>query len=287
MSLRPTNTKLTMKHPHQQPALERECSEVLQQWEDWSETPMLVLSFAWLGLFIVELVWGLTPILEAIGTTIWIAFIIDFSIKFILAPRKLSYIKHHWLIALSLLMPALRIFRIVRVIQPLQSIHGVRGFQLLRITIGTNRGMRLFGASVQRRGFGYVMGLTVIVTLIGSAGMYAFEREVPNGVITDYGIALWWTAMVMTTIGSDYFPKTAEGRILCFFLALYAVVVSGYLTATLATFFIDRDAESDDAELASAKSIQALQTEINGLRTDIQALVSRDLDSAKRTLRDR
>jgi voltage-gated potassium channel len=286
VSLSLTNTKLTMKHPHQQPALERECSEVLQQWENWSETPMLVLSFAWLGLFIVELVWGLTPILEAIGTTIWIVFILDFSIKFILAPRKLIYFKHHWLIALSLLIPALRIFRMMRVIQPLNSIHGIRGFQLLRITIGTNRGMRLFGASVQRRGFGYVVGLTVIVTLIGSAGMYAFEREVPNGIITDYGIALWWTAMVMTTIGSDYFPKTAEGRILCFFLALYAVVVFGYLTATLATFFIDRDAQSDDAELASAKSIQALQSEITGLRTDIQALVSRDIDSAKRTLRE-
>ncbi len=275
-----------MKHPHQQSVLERECSEVLQQWEDWSEMPMLVLSFAWLGLFIIELVWGLTPILEAIGTTIWIAFILDFSIKFTLAPRKLIYIKHHWLIALSLLIPALRIFRIMRVIQPWGSVHAVRGFQLLRITIGTNRGMRLFGASFQRRGFGYVAGLTVIVTLIGSAGMYAFEREVPNGIITDYGIALWWTAMVMTTIGSDYFPKTAEGRILCFFLALYAVVVFGYLTATLATFFIDRDAESDDAELASAKSIKALQAEITGLRTDILALVSRDLDAAKQTLRD-
>jgi voltage-gated potassium channel len=127
-----------MKHPHQQPALERECSEVLQQWEDWSEMPMLVLSFACLGLFIVELVWRLTPILEAIGTTIWIAFILDFCIKFTLAPRKLSYFKYHWLIALSLLIPALRIFRIMRVIQPLQSIHGIRGFQLLRITIGTN-----------------------------------------------------------------------------------------------------------------------------------------------------
>ena len=64
------------------------------------------------------------------------------------------------------------------------------------------------------------------------------------------------------------------------------MVVSGYLTATLATFFIDGDAESDDAELASAKSIQALQSEIIGLRTDIQALISRDLDSAKKTLRD-
>jgi voltage-gated potassium channel len=85
--------------------------------------------------------------------------------------------------------------------------------------------------------------------------------------------------MMMTTIGSDYYPKTAEGRILCFFLALYAVVVFGYLTATLATFFIDRDAKSDEAELASAKSIQALQEEVSGLRTDIQALVRRDLDS--------
>jgi voltage-gated potassium channel len=267
------------KLPNQQPALERECSEVLQQWEDWSEMPMLVLSFAWLGLFIVELVWGLTPILTAIGTTIWIVFILDFIIDLTLAPRKLFYIKHHWLIALSLMIPAFRVFRILRVIQPLRSIYGIRGLQLLRIAIGTNRGMRLFAASVQRRGFGYVVGLTVIITLVGAAGIYAFERGVPNGAISDYGIALWWTAMMMTTIGSDYYPKTAEGRILCFFLALYAVAVFGYLTATLATFFIDRDAESDDTELASAKSIKALQEEVSGLRTDIQALVRRDLDS--------
>ncbi|WP_435027744.1 hypothetical protein [Nostoc sp. CALU 1950] len=47
------------------PALDYERSEVLQQLEDWLETPMLVLGFAWLGLFIVELVWGLNPLLEA------------------------------------------------------------------------------------------------------------------------------------------------------------------------------------------------------------------------------
>lgn len=32
------------------PALDHERSEVLQQLEDWLETPMLVLGFAWLGL---------------------------------------------------------------------------------------------------------------------------------------------------------------------------------------------------------------------------------------------
>ncbi len=62
-----------------------------------------------------------------------------------------------------------------------------------------------------------MVGLTVIVTLIGAAGIYAFERQLSDGTgITDYGTALWWTAMVMTTMGSDYFPKTAEGRVLCF-----------------------------------------------------------------------
>lgn len=47
------------------PALDQERSEVLQQLEDWLETPMLMLGFAWLGLFIVELVWGLNSLLEA------------------------------------------------------------------------------------------------------------------------------------------------------------------------------------------------------------------------------
>ena len=82
----------------------------------------------------------------------------------------------------------------------------------------------------------------------------------------------------MTIIRSDYFLKTVEGRLLCFFLALYAFAIGGYMTATLATFFVGQDAENDDAELASAKSIQALQVEISALRTEIQTLTQRGLD---------
>jgi len=253
--------------------LDQERSEVLQQWDDWLEMPMLVLSFTWLGLLIVELIWGLNPWLDAIGITIWIAFIGDFGIKFLLAPSKRSYLKHNWLIAFSLIIPGLRTFRIARVIQSMQSIHAVRGLQLLGVMTRTNRGMRLLAASVQRRGLGYVAAFTAIVIFAGSAGMYAFEHELPNGKgIPDYGTALWWTAMVMTTIGSDYFPKTAEGRVLCFLLALYAVAICGYATATLATFFVTQDAEDAESAIAGATSIQALQVEIIALRTEIQAL---------------
>ena len=79
--------------------------------------------------------------------------------------------------------------------------------------------------------------------------MYAFESGAPGGM-KSYEDALWWTAMVITTMGSQYWPQTVEGRLLCVFLALYALAVIGYVTATLATFFVGRDAENDDAELA-------------------------------------
>jgi voltage-gated potassium channel len=254
-------------------ATDRQRKEVLQQWEDWLELPMLVLGFIWLGLFIIELVWGLNPLLEWIGITIWIAFIIDFSIQFAIAPNKSTYLKQNWLTAFSLMIPALKTLRIVPVMGAfLKTVHAVRGLQLLRVMTRINKGMKVLGASVGRRGFGYVLGLSAIVTLIGASGIYAFEREL-HGEIADYGTALWWTAMIMTTIGSDFFPKTPEGRILGFLLSLYAFAVSGYVTATLATYFIGQDAIDDESELASAKSIQALQLEIAELRTEIKALI--------------
>ncbi|MBD2258042.1 potassium channel family protein [Pseudanabaena sp. FACHB-2040] len=257
-----------------QRALEQEQQGVLQQLEDWLEIPMLLLGFVWLALFIVEIIWGLSSFLEAASTTIWIIFILDFAIKIMIAPRKWAYLKKSWLTVFSLLLPALRVFRVVHVAQALRGVRAVRGLKLLRVMTRTNRGMRALAASVNRRGFGYIVGLTLIVVLIGAAGMYTFENEVPNG-LESYGSALWWTAMTITTMGSDYFPETPEGRVLCFLLALYAFAVFGYVTATIATFFVGRDAEDEQAEIAGAKSIELLYSEIKALRAEVQALSSK------------
>ena len=252
--------------------LQKERLEVLEQLEDWLETPMLFLGFGWLLLLVVELIWGLNPLLQVISNTIWIVFILDFVLRFTLADRKLVYIKHNWLTALSLVLPALRVFRISRVIRILKA---SRGLRLVRVISSLNRGMRSLRASMGRRGFGYVIVLTLVVTLVGAAGIYAFESNLPNsGGLNNYGEALWWTAMLMTTMGGEYVPQTPEGRVLHLILALYAFTVFGYVTATLATFFIGRDAENEEAELASAKSIAALHQEIVALRADIQALSS-------------
>ncbi|MBW4640003.1 MAG: ion transporter [Gloeocapsa sp. UFS-A4-WI-NPMV-4B04] len=254
-------------------ALNQQRREILEQLEDWLEMPMLVLGLTWLVLFLIELIWGLSPLLEAIGWVIWVIFILNFTVEFILAPRKIAYLKNNWLTVISLLLPALRVFRFARVLRVLRTARATRGLQLFRVIVRTNRGMRSLSASLGRRGFGYIVALTLVITLVGAAGMYAFESNIPNATgLNDYGSALWWTAMLMTTLGSEYWPQTPEGRVLCFLLSLYAFAVFGYLTAAIATFFIGRDAEDDAAAIAGAKSIQALHDEITALRADIQAL---------------
>ena len=256
--------------------LERERFELLRRLEDRLEMPMVVLGLAWLILLVVELVGGLTPMLETIGTVIWIVFIVDFLLKFTLAPRKLAYVRQNWLTVVALIVPALRVLRIARAVAVLRAARAARGLRLVKVVASVNRGMRALGATMSRRGFRYVAGTTLLVTFAGAAGMYTFENQNPDARgLNDYGSALWWTAMLMTTMGSEYWPQTAEGRILCLLLSLYAFAMFGYLTATLASYFIGRDAESDEAEVAGAKSIESLRREIIALRGEIQELSRR------------
>jgi voltage-gated potassium channel len=262
-------------------ALKSERYELLRRLEDSLETPMLALAFVWLALLVVELIWGESLLFEIIGTIIWVIFILDFAVEFVLAPHKVPYLKHNWLPAMSLLIPALRLFRVFRVFRLLRLARVGRSLRLLRVVSSLNRGLRALGACLSRRGFGYVIALTVLVTFTGAAGMYAFENVAPGGM-KSYGEALWWTAMVLTTMGSQYWPQTVEGRVLCVFLALYAFAVFGYVTATLATFFIGRDAENDEAELAGAKQLAALREEVIALREEIRRTTAADIVVAKR-----
>lgn len=251
-------------------ALTAERSGVLRKLEDWLEGPMIVLGLIWLALVVVELIWGLPRFLEVTSTAIWIVFIVDFAVRLALAPRKLLFLRRNWLTALSLTLPALRLLRIVRAARVLQLARGARGLRLVRVVSSVNRGMGALGASMSRRGLGYVASLAFVVLLAGSAGMYAFERQPEGDGIRSYGDALWWTAMLMTTIASEYWPRTAEGRLLCLLLSGFSMAILGYLTASLATFFVGRDAASAEGEIAGEPALRALRDEIAALRAELR-----------------
>lgn len=215
--------------------LPRQRYELLRQIERWSEWPLVVLGFVWLLLLVLELAHRLDPWMYRAGQVIWAIFIVDFIIRFVLAPVKSVFLRSNWLTLIALAVPAVRALRVFRVVR------AARGIRLVRIIGSINRGMNALGNSMQRRGLPYVIALTLVVLFAGAAGMYAFERN-SEGFGT-YVESLWWTAMLLTTMGSGFWPVTAEGRLLTLLLSLYALGILGYVAASLATFFIGREAE--------------------------------------------
>ena len=264
-----------MKAARQDLEISKERFTLLRQVESWLEPWMVGLGLVWLLLLIVELTRGLSPFLQHLSSVIWIVFIVDFSIKLLIAPRKLRFLRRNLLTFISLALPALRILRLARALRLMRLARATRSLRLVKVVGSLNRGMRALSKTMQRRRFGYVLALTVIVTFAGAAGMYAFERNPGGKGLNDYGTALWWTAMIMTTMASEYWPGTPEGRILCLLLSLYAFTMFGYVTATLATFFVGRDIQDQNASTAERDSsvellLHDLKGEVASLREELR-----------------
>lgn len=246
----------------------RERVRLLVQLDAWLETPLLVLAFVWLALFVYEVLYGLSPTLTYVGYVIWAVFALEFCVELLLAPRKRRYLARNWLKLLALIAPALRVLRLARVMRLAAA---GRGMRLIRILSSLNRGLRAVRATMRRHGFGYLVMSTLLVTVAGAAGMFAFESDTHPEGFGSFTHALWWTAMLMTSLGSEFWPRSPEGRLLALLLSLYAVAVFGYITATLAAFFIGRDAASARGEVASDRSLRELREEVASLRGQLAA----------------
>ena len=247
---------------------------LLEQMDDWLQVPMLILSLLWLMIVLAELMGAGHRLLAVFGTVIWVIFIVEFLVRLALAPTKIVFLRRNWLTILALAVPAFRLFRSLAI---LRAARGLRGLRRVRIIGTANRSMNALKSTLRRRGFGYVAGLTLLVIALGAAGMLSFEpaAEVDGG-FTGYGHALWWTAMLVASIGTDFWPITVEGRILSSLLALYGLAVFGYVAATFASFFIGNDARSASGEIAGGAEIASLKREILLLR---EALTHRNLIS--------
>lgn len=274
-----------------QQQVKRERWRLLRQIHDIFDKPLIVLSFIWVLLVIYDFLHGLNRSLTILSYVIWAVFILNFLIEIIVAPEKIRYLRHHWLTAISLLLPALRIFSIFRIFRLLRAAQAVRSISLLRLLTSLNRSLRAVRRTLYRRRLIYVISATLVVIFSGAAGMAYFESPaalyqagITGAGLPGYTDALWWTAMIMTTMGSDYWPRTAEGRILTFLLALYAFAIFGFITATIASHFVGQD---QGKQLHATRSeTEMLRAEIASLRTQV-ALLTRSLESERNGKRER
>jgi voltage-gated potassium channel len=248
--------------------------EVLHDLERWVERPVQWLGLVWLGLLVLEYTWGLSPLLNSAVWIIWVLFVAEFLLRLILAPRKLRFLQNNWLTVISLAVPALRIFAALKAVRLLRLGQAMRSAQLVRVVGSINRSMNTLRIYLVRHQTGYIVALTVLVVLVGSAGMWALEgAHTVEGGFANFGDALWWTAMIMTTMGSAYWPQTFEGRVLTFLLSAYALSIFGYITAFLASYFVGRDTGVQAARPSSAEEIAQLSKQIDALRRELRERV--------------
>ncbi len=274
------------EHTTKRSALYTERADLLDQLHDLLDPLMVGLGLLFLVLLLVDLS-GL-PLrpdearwLNRTLTAIQIAVIADFAVRFLVAPAKGRYLRANWFNALTLVLPFLRPFRALRAVQTLRSL------SLLQLLGGMNRGIRGLRRVTRGRQFAYVAALTMVTTLAGAVGVLYFDRGLADAPIQTFGEALWWAIGIITTIGNEEYPVSAEARVIGVLLSVYAISVVGYVTASIASYLIGRDAAHPGAAPASSpptppapSDLAALHAEVAGLRDDLarlrQDLAARD-----------
>lgn len=247
---------------------ELEQNELLVELESYLELPMVVLSFIMLFLFLVEITTDLPPdtrrIIALIQWFIWVAFIIEFIVELAVARDKWEFIKHNWLMTLAVLLPVLRVFRV------LKAARAARSLMAVRVVTVSNRTISQLGILFERRKLQYLMAVAVAVTVLSGAGIYFLERRVPGANITTFGDAMWWAAGTVSTVGTELFPLTAEGRVIAVMVMVFGVSIFSYLAASLASLFVNMDKSDQDEQAATSKEVE--QGNVDNLQRQVQAL---------------
>jgi voltage-gated potassium channel len=209
------------------------------------ELPLTVLSLIWLPVLIVPLVVHLRPgaadTLAAIDYFVWAAFVVEYLVKLYLSPHRWRFVTHH---LLDLAVVAIPVFR------PLRALRLLRLLRLGRVGVVLVNALRRARSVLTHRGLHFVL-LAVLVIILVAAGLeLAFEHQARGATIHNYGDALWWAIVTVTTVGyGDKYPVTAGGRGVAVALMLVGIGLIGVLTATIASYFVEEKADRDKAEL--------------------------------------
>jgi voltage-gated potassium channel len=94
------------------------------------------------------------------------------------------------------------------------------------------------------------------------------ERRAPDANIETFFEAVWWACVTITTTGyGDFYPVTAPGRLIGIGVMFSGVALAGIITATLASWVLERAASrtNDDAEPATRGQVRQLLATVEDL----------------------
>ncbi|WP_300344507.1 potassium channel family protein [Nesterenkonia sp.] len=163
---------------------------------------------------------------------VWVLFAVDYVVSLVPHTRR-WFITHLHELAIVLL-PALRPLRLVTVLSVLQ---------------------RSAGAALRGKVVLYVAFTSALLVLMAALAILDAEQNHPEANISSFGDAAWWAVVTITTVGyGDHYPVTDLGRWIAVALMISGLGLLGTVTATLASWFVEKVEETAANSAGKAES---------------------------------
>jgi voltage-gated potassium channel len=225
----------------------------LSRFEHHTEWPLAAVALVFLGLYSWQiLLEPRGPTGEAVGSAmrvLYFIFVADYLARLYLAnPRRKWFVRHLFDLAIVAL-PFLRPLR------------------LLSLAVVVDVFQRAVGDTIRGRVIIYTVFGAVIMIYAASLAILDVERHATGSHIGTFGDAVWWSITTVTTVGyGDLAPVSGAGRVVAVVLMMGGITLVGVVTATLASWIVQRVAEEDSAnQAATGAQIEELREEIRRL----------------------
>ncbi len=205
-------------------------------WTRVSEWPLAAAALVFFGIY-AWLVIGEPPAaleitIEVVLVIIWAMFVVDYMMRLVLTTNRLQWFVRHLHLLAIVILPFFRplyLIRLVSLVGLLSKASAFRG----QVTM-------------------YLVTASSMLILIASVAILDVEQDAPGALITSFGDAIWWAFVTITTVGyGDLFPVTTAGRLVAAGLMVAGIALLGSVTATFASWFVERVAAPATSEAAT------------------------------------
>ena len=142
----------------------------------------------------------------------------------------------------------------------------LRPLRLLSLAVVVNALQRAVGQTTRGKVIVYTACGAVAIVYAASLAILDVEGTWPDSKIHNLGDALWWAATTVTTLGyGDLSPVSPMGKLVAVALMIGGIALVGSVTATLASWIVQRVAEDTAEEVATRAQIDELRDEIRRL----------------------
>ncbi|QUR68069.1 potassium channel family protein [Mycobacterium spongiae] len=225
-------------------------------WEQRTEWPLAVVAILFLSMYSVQVLSQPNDeqarLLWMASWIAWSLFGVDYIVRLTLASDRRQWFFRHLLDLLIVALPMMRPLR------------------LLRLVVLVGALQKAVGNAVRGRILVYTLSGVSLLIYVTSLAILDQERGRPGATITSFGNAVWWAITTVTTVGyGDLYPVTVIGRIIAVLLMIGGISLIGVVTASLASWIVQRVAETDSENRA------ATAAQIDELRTEVRTLTER------------